>query len=79
MRGLLSIVSTLAHPQDELTLTASFHHTPFHFAEAVKLMADGFVDAGLLIQEHVALEDLPAFFERAAAGGGPLKAAVTSS
>ncbi|MDF1700122.1 MAG: hypothetical protein P1V36_03055, partial [Planctomycetota bacterium] len=61
---------------EELLVTASFHHTPFHFADALRLLGDGFVDAPLLLQEDVTLEDLPAFFERAAAGGGPLKATV---
>ncbi len=61
---------------EELLVTASFHHTPFHFADALRLLGEGFVDAGVFVQETVALEDLPAFFERAAAGAGPLKAAV---
>ena len=28
-------------------MTASFHHTPFHFAEALKLLSEGFVDPAL--------------------------------
>ena len=62
---------------DELTITASFHHTPFHFAEALRLLEEGFIDPALLIQERLTLEALPAFFKQAAAGAGPLKAART--
>ncbi len=61
---------------DELLLTASFHHTPYHFAEALQLLAKGFLDPALLIQEHLSLDELPAHFERAARGEGPLKASV---
>lgn len=61
---------------EELLVTASFHHTPFHFADALRLLGDGFVDPALFVQEAVDLEELPAFFARAARGGGPLKAAV---
>ena len=57
-------------------MTASFHHTPFHFADALRLLGEGFVDTTLFLQESLTLEDLPAFFERAGAGDGPLKAAV---
>jgi len=63
---------------DELLLTASFHHTPYHFAEALQLLAKGFLDPALLIQERLPLDELPAFFERAARGEGPLKAAVNA-
>jgi L-iditol 2-dehydrogenase len=61
---------------DELLLAASFHHTPYHFAEALSLLAGGFLDAAALIEERVALDDLPAFFRRGFEGGRPLKAAV---
>lgn len=62
---------------EELLVTASFHHTPFHFAEALRLLSEGFVDPALFIQERMGLEDLPGYMARAASGGGPLKAAVT--
>ena len=61
---------------EELLVTASFHHTPFHFAEALRLLGEGFVDASLFLQETLTLDELPAFFERAASGDGPLKAVV---
>ncbi len=64
---------------EELLVTASFHHTPFHFAEALRLLEGGFIEPGLLLQEHLPLEELPAFMKRAASGGGPLKAVVTPS
>ena len=61
---------------DELTLVSSFHHTPYHFAEAVRAMAAGLLDPSALVREEVALDDLPDFFRRHLAGGGPTKAAV---
>ncbi len=64
---------------EELLVTASFHHTPFHFAEALRLLSEGFVDPALFIQQRLELDALPAFMARAASGGGPLKAAVTPS
>ncbi len=64
---------------EELLLTASFHHTPYHFADALRLLGEGFVTPALLLEEQVDLEDLPAFFDRAGAGAGPLKAVVTSA
>ncbi len=60
----------------ELLVTASFHHTPFHFAEALRLLEQGFLDPEVFIQERLTLEELPAFMARAASGGGPLKAMV---
>lgn len=45
-----------------LTLRGVFHHTPPDFREAVRLLSDGKVKTGLLIQGEVKLEDLPAFF-----------------
>lgn len=77
-QGTVVALDTQRLHYEELTLTASFHHTPYHFAEALRLLAAGFVDPALLIRERTTLEELPAFFERAAAGKGPLKAAVTS-
>jgi L-iditol 2-dehydrogenase len=61
----------------ELLLAASFHHTPAHFAEAVRLLGTGLLDAHLLLEERVALDDLPGFLGRHFEGGGPLKAVVT--
>jgi L-iditol 2-dehydrogenase len=61
---------------DELTLFASFHHTPYHFAEALRGLAAGLLDPGVIVREHVPLEELPGFFRRVAEGNGPPKAAV---
>lgn len=61
---------------EELLVTASFHHTPFHFADALRLLGEGFLEPDLFVEETVALEALPAFFERVDAGAGPLKAVV---
>jgi L-iditol 2-dehydrogenase len=49
---------------EELTLTASFHHTPGHFAKALGLLADGFVDPELLLEPPMALDDVPAWLSR---------------
>lgn len=75
-RGTSVTLDTQRLHYDELTLLASFHHTPYHFAEAVRATAAGLLDPGLLVTEQVALVDLPAFLERHLDGGGPLKAAV---
>ena len=61
---------------DELTLFASFHHTPYHFAEALRGLAAGLLEPTLVVRETVALEDLPGWFSRSFEGGGPPKAAV---
>lgn len=61
---------------DELTLIASFHHTPYHFAEALRALAAGLLDVSLIVREEVRLADLPSFFPRVFEGGGPPKAAV---
>jgi len=45
---------------DELTLTASFHHTPFHFAEALRLLAVHGPELASLIEETIPLDALPA-------------------
>ena len=46
----------------QLSLHGVFHHTPPHFREAVRLLSNGKVKTGLLIQGEVKLDDLPAFF-----------------
>ena len=75
-RGTSIRLDTQRMHYDELTLVASFHHTPYHFAEAVRAAASGLLDPGLLVREEVALESLPDFFRRQFEGGGPPKAAV---
>ena len=80
--GLRSDATVALDPRrvhyEELLVTASFHHTPFHFADALRLLGEGFVDASLFLEETLTLDDLPAFFTRAEAGQGPLKAVVTA-
>jgi L-iditol 2-dehydrogenase len=46
----------------QLTLQGVFHHTPPHFAEAVRLLCSGKVKTELLIQGEVKLADVPKFF-----------------
>jgi L-iditol 2-dehydrogenase len=75
-KGTTVALDTQRMHYDELTLTASFHHTPYHFAHALELLAAGFVDPALFVQERLTLAELPDHFARAAAGKGPLKAAV---
>ena len=46
----------------QITLHGVFHHTPKHFKEAVRLLADGKVKTELIISGAVRLDDIPAFF-----------------
>lgn len=46
----------------QIALHGVFHHTPPHFAEAVRLLSEGKVKTDLLIKGEVALDDLPRFF-----------------
>ncbi len=46
----------------QIALQGVFHHTPPHFAEAVRLLVAGEVRAELLIRGEVKLADLPKFF-----------------
>jgi L-iditol 2-dehydrogenase len=61
---------------EELLLASSFHHTPYHFAEAVRLLGEGILAPELLVTERIGLDDLPGFFRRQFEGAGPVKAAV---
>jgi len=75
-RGTRIALDTQRMHYDELTLVASFHHTPYHLAEAIRATAAGLLDPGVLVREEVRLDDLPTFFRRTFEGGGPPKAAV---
>lgn len=44
---------------DELTITASFHHTPYHFAEALRVMASDGAALASLVEADIALDDVP--------------------
>lgn len=46
----------------QIAIQGVFHHTPPHFAEAVRLLCAGKVKTGLLVSGEVRLADLPAFF-----------------
>jgi L-iditol 2-dehydrogenase len=46
----------------QITLHGVFHHTPPHFAEAVRLLCAGKVKTELLIRGAVKLADVPKFF-----------------
>lgn len=52
----------------ELTLVSSFHHTPTHFAEAVRLLGQGFVEASEILEGEIPWSDLPAVLRRAGPG-----------
>lgn len=75
-RGSSIELDTQRMHYDELTLLSSFHHTPYHFAEALRALAAGLLDPSVIVREQVRLADLPAFFQRVFEGGGPPKAAV---
>jgi L-iditol 2-dehydrogenase len=46
----------------QITLHGVFHHTPPHFAEALRLLAAGRVRTDLLVKGEMRLESLPRFF-----------------
>jgi L-iditol 2-dehydrogenase len=61
----------------QIALHGVFHHTPPHFAEAVRLLSEGKVKTGLLVKGAVRLADIPAFFAANAEKSIP-KAVVTA-
>jgi L-iditol 2-dehydrogenase len=74
--GARAAIDTARLHRDELLLVGSFHHTPYHFAEALRGLAQGFVDPSVVVPERVPLAHLPAFLLRTFQGGGPPRAAV---
>ena len=74
-RGTTLPLDTERFHYEELLLLSSFHHTPYHFAEALELLAGGLLDPFLLIEERLGLEELPQLLARPPAAQ-PLKAAV---
>jgi L-iditol 2-dehydrogenase len=46
----------------QIALQGVFHHTPPHFAEAVRLLSTGKVRTDLLVRGEVKLDDIPKFF-----------------
>ena len=61
---------------EEITLTASFHHTPSAVRRALTLIAEGRIDPLELITRTATLEDLPDVLATYAAGGEGLKALI---
>jgi hypothetical protein len=47
---------------EELEIFGAFHHSPEHFAQALELIAGGFLKTELLLRQEVRLEALPAHF-----------------
>jgi L-iditol 2-dehydrogenase len=61
---------------EEITLTASFHHTPAAVRRALALIAEGKIDPELFITRTATLEELPEVLATYAAGGEGLKALI---
>ncbi len=61
---------------EEITVTATFHHTPAVVREALALIASGGFDPGVLISGEAPLEELPDVLAGMARGGDALKTAI---
>ncbi len=61
---------------EEITVTATFHHTPDTVREALRLVGDPGFDADALVTGREPLDRLPAVLEAMARGGESLKTAV---
>jgi L-iditol 2-dehydrogenase len=61
---------------EELTVFASFHHTPRSFREALRLIAEKRIDAEALIGGEASLDRLPELLREMASGAVALKIAV---
>ena len=75
-RGSTVTLDTERIHYDELSILSSFHHTPYHFAEALRSLAAGLLDVDRIVGERVALDDLPDYFRREGEGRTPPKAEV---
>jgi L-iditol 2-dehydrogenase len=60
----------------EITMLASFHHTPETFREALQLIADGAINPDLFLTTEHTLEQLPAVLADMAAGHRSFKAII---
>lgn len=60
----------------ELTVRATFHHTPRHVRAALDLLAGGSLPASRLITQRAPLEALPGVLRDMIAGGGAIKTAI---
>ncbi|HZX61400.1 MAG TPA: alcohol dehydrogenase catalytic domain-containing protein [Candidatus Methylomirabilis sp.] len=56
-------VDTRRMHYEELTLLGAFHHTPRHIREALTLLAQGGINADLLLTHRMALRSLPEAFD----------------
>lgn len=61
---------------DEVTFLSSFHHGPEHVVQALHLLAGGFVDASLFLEESAPVTRLSSVLGRIASGEGPIKASI---
>jgi L-iditol 2-dehydrogenase len=61
---------------EEITVTATFHHTPADVRAALALIAAGGFDPDALISGRAPLSHLPAVFANMAQGGEALKTAI---
>jgi L-iditol 2-dehydrogenase len=61
---------------DEVTVLATFHHTPASVREALRLIADGRVDPEAFITGEAPLDRLPDVLHRMAHGEDGLKTAI---
>lgn len=61
---------------EEITVTATFHHTPRSVRAALQLVAEGGLDPDLFITGREPLDRLPAVLEEMARGGDSLKTVV---
>ena len=69
-------VDTARLHYEEVTLLASFHHTPRTIRTALELIADERVPALAIVREGRPLADLPRVLEELKAGGGAPKTAL---
>jgi L-iditol 2-dehydrogenase len=67
--------TTLVH-YSEITIKASFHHTPRHIREALDAIRHGYVRASSLITGEAALDSLRSVLERLINRNGDLKVAI---
>jgi len=67
--------ATVLH-YSEITLKASFHHTPYYIRRALQSIACGDIRADELVTGEAPLRDLPLVLERMANRNGDLKTAI---
>ncbi len=73
--SLLSVDAARLH-YDELTVLATFHHTPDAFREALGLIASGVIDPLTLVLDDAPLEALPDVLHGFGRPGSALKTAI---